>query len=113
MPSFSLGRLHHAICRGPPSTKHGAADLEKVLCVLRYHPSIHRGFMKALNRVPVPPSLELSLNCAWRNALPSIASKARKHNTILGGKGRGIVFVGMPHAKTKSSTYASLLELSA
>jgi len=95
-PEFSINklRINYAMANTCSSTlsrmqskhmptKQRDSNVLQVACVLRYHPVFAAAVKRALIRAPLPPSVDMEVLVAWKNALPSVASHIAKHNRVL------------------------------
>ncbi len=56
----------------------------RVAAIFRHHPAILRALQFALKRVPLPPSIGMTILPSWTNALPCVGGILTKHNDTLG-----------------------------
>jgi hypothetical protein len=80
----------HPLVKQRLTSNRGSADLlehpvvlphaEKAVCIISFHPVLHRAFNRAIRLYPPPKSLNLSVMAAWRNGLPSITTFVSRRN---------------------------------
>ena len=87
LESYAAGGAHpytmHLLEQPLTQRRTSSVDLQRVICVLRYHPHFAKAFILAVRQVPLPPSWGLTMLPSWRNGLPSTLSYLTAHNDRL------------------------------
>merc|ERR1712129_553394 len=69
---------------GTDGRRHPEAPGMRVACALRYHPALHRALNSAVQWIPPPSTLNISVMPSWRNALPAVQTLMNRYDNRMG-----------------------------